>query len=111
MNRFSDIPKEGVYVSKNDPSLRISVVEVNIAEDDDDEPSDELFYLVSWVEEGYEDDMSAPTYELNPTEWQEFVNLENLEFAYDPYELAVPEGSALANLRAALASGKKNDRT
>ncbi|MCW2452313.1 UNVERIFIED_ORG: hypothetical protein M2414_000018 [Rahnella aquatilis] len=110
MGEFSDIPREGVYVSKTDPTLRISVVEVNFSEDDD-EPDDELFYLVSWVEEGNEDDMSAPAYELNPTEWEAFVNSEQLEFAYDPYLLAIPEDSHLTKLLDVITSDKKNDRS
>lgn len=107
MSNYSAVPQEGLYVSKLDPTLRITVIEVTVVEDEDDEPDDELFYLVTWVEEGDEDDMSAMAYELDPTDWHEFVKAEQLEFVSDPYEVAVNENSNLAKIRDMLAQVKK----
>lgn len=44
------MPQLGIYVSKIDPTLRITVTDVDIVDDDDDSPDDELFYLVRWIE-------------------------------------------------------------
>lgn len=111
MNHYSAVPLEGLYISKTDPTFRITVVEVSIVEDEDDEPDDDLFYLVTWVLEGDEDDMSAMAYELDPTEWQDFVKAEQLEYDRDPYLDSIPENSSLAEIRDLFARTKKNDRS
>ncbi|MGE4774572.1 hypothetical protein [Yersinia enterocolitica] len=72
-----EIPLEGLYVSSLPAGERIVVTEVTVAED---EESDEVFFLVTFVEEGDEDDMSAPGFELNPEEWQQFVKENKLTF-------------------------------
>lgn len=43
MNNIPSMPQLGIYVSKIDPTLRITVTDVDIV---DDSPDDELFYLV-----------------------------------------------------------------
>ncbi|WP_145587367.1 hypothetical protein [Yersinia aldovae] len=75
-----EIPLEGLYVSSLPAGERIVVTEVTVAEDDEDEEGDEVFFLVTFVEEGDEDDMSAPGFELNPEEWQQFVKENKLTF-------------------------------
>ncbi len=57
------------------------VVDVNVVEDDDDEEGDKIFFLVTFVDEGDENDMSAPSWEFDSTEWWEHVAREKLEFA------------------------------
>lgn len=111
MSDYSTVPLEGLYISKTDPTFRITVVEVSIVEDEDDEPDEELFYLVTWVPEGDEDDMSAMAYELDPTEWQAFVKAEQLVYDRDPYLDSIPENSNLVEIRDLLARAKKNDRS
>ena len=44
--------------------------------DDDDEPGELPFYLVTFVNEGDEDDMLAPSWELDPEEWEQLVDEE-----------------------------------
>lgn len=46
------IPLTGLYVSKVNPSNRIVVTDVHIVQDDDDEPGELPFYLVTFVNEG-----------------------------------------------------------
>ncbi len=69
------IPLTGLYVSKVNPSNRIVVTDVHIVQDDD-EPGDLPFYLVTFVNEGDEDDMLAPSWELDPEEWEQLVDEE-----------------------------------
>ncbi|WP_438334702.1 hypothetical protein [Edwardsiella tarda] len=73
------IPEEGLYVSKNNQSLRFVVTDVDMVDDEEDEEGDS-FFLVTVVREGDEDDMSAPGYEYDPDEWQQFVRMYQLEF-------------------------------
>lgn len=101
------LPCEGVYVSKTDPSLRITVTEVEYIGDEDDSPDNEFLYLVRWIEGEDEDDMSAMEFELDLEEWNSFVKAEQLEFDRDPYMEGIPEGSSLARLRDMLAQVKK----
>ncbi|EPP4621846.1 hypothetical protein ACUSMK_003194 [Escherichia albertii] len=70
------IPLTGLYVSKVNPSNRIVVTDIHIVQDDDDEPGDLPFYLVTFVNEGDEDDMLAPSWELAPDEWEQLVDEE-----------------------------------
>lgn len=70
------IPLTGLYVSKINPSNRIVVTDVHIVQDDDDEPGDPPFYLVTFVNEGDENDMLAPSWELAPDEWAQLVDEE-----------------------------------
>ncbi len=72
-----EVPLEGLYVSSLPAGERIVVTEVTVVED---EEGDEVFFLVTFVEEGDEDDMSAPGFELNPEEWQQFVKKNKLAF-------------------------------
>ncbi|CNK34208.1 TPA: hypothetical protein PXI76_002359 [Yersinia enterocolitica] len=71
------VPLEGLYVSSLPAGERIVVTEVSVVDDDED---DEVFFLVTFVEEGDENDMSAPGFELNPEEWQQFVKENKLTF-------------------------------
>lgn len=75
-----EVPKEGLYVSTIAGGERLVVVDVNVVEDDEDEEGDEIFFLVTFVNEGDENDMSAPSWEFDPTEWREHVAREKLEF-------------------------------
>ncbi|CNI33066.1 hypothetical protein [Yersinia pekkanenii] len=75
-----EVPLEGLYVSSLPAGERIVVTEVTVVDDDEDEEGDEVFFLVTFVEEGDEDDMSAPGFELNPEEWQQFVKEKKLTF-------------------------------
>ncbi|MEL5308375.1 hypothetical protein [Serratia nevei] len=75
-----EVPKEGLYVSTIPGGERLVVVDVNVVQDDDDEEGDEIFFLVTFVNEGDEGDMSAPSWEFDSTEWQEHVSKEKLEF-------------------------------
>ena len=59
MNNIPPIPQLGIYVSKIDPTLRITVTDVDIVDGEDDSPDDELFYLVHWIEGEDESDMSV----------------------------------------------------
>ncbi len=54
------------------------VVDVNVIQDD--EEGDEIFFLVTFVNEGDENDMSVPSLEFDSTEWREHVAREKLEF-------------------------------
>lgn len=108
MNNISSIPQLGIYVSKIDPTLRITVTNVDIV---DDSPDDELFYLVHWIEGEDESDMSAMEFELDPVEWQAFVESEQLVFERDPYMNSVPENSNLAKIRDLLIKTKQNERS
>ncbi|HDG8066628.1 hypothetical protein ACU6Z1_18405 [Klebsiella aerogenes] len=101
------IPREGIYVSKTDPSLRITVTDVVVVDDEDDSPEDELFYLVSFIEGEDEGDLSAAEFELNTEEWLSFVKSEQLVFERDPYLDNIPEGSHLAKIRDLLLKAKK----
>ncbi len=49
MNNIPPIPQLGIYVSKINPTLRITVTDVDIVDGEDDSPDDELFYLVHWM--------------------------------------------------------------
>ena len=84
MNNIPPIPQLGIYVSKIDPTLRITVTDVDIVDGEDDSPDDELFYLVHWIEGEDESDMTAMGFELDPVEWQAFVESEQLVFERDP---------------------------
>lgn len=75
-----EVSKEGLYVSTIAGGERLVVVDVNVVEDDEDEEGDEIFFLVTFVNEGDENDMSAPSWEFDPTEWREHVAREKLEF-------------------------------
>ncbi|MGP0921565.1 hypothetical protein ACJ8PF_24220 [Serratia sp. CY81166] len=44
-----EVPKEGLYVSTIPGGERLVVVDVNVVEDDDDEEGDEIFFLVTFV--------------------------------------------------------------
>lgn len=101
------IPREGIYVSKTDPSLRITVTDVVVVDDEDDSPEDELFYLVSFIEGEDEEDLSAAGFELNTEEWLSFVKSEQLVFERDPYLDDVPEDSDIAKIRDLLREAKK----
>lgn len=74
-----EVPKEGLYVSTTPDGERLVVVDVNVVQDDDEE-GDEIFFLVTFVNEGDENDMSAPSWEFDSTEWREHVAREKLEF-------------------------------
>ncbi|EPR8111347.1 hypothetical protein P4E77_001382 [Klebsiella pneumoniae] len=101
------IPREGIYVSKTDPSLRITVIDVEVVDDEDDSPDDELFYLVSFIEGEDAGDLSAAEFELNTEEWLTFVKSEQLVFERDPYLDDVPEDSDIAKIRDLLRKAKK----
>ncbi|MCE1610727.1 hypothetical protein L8P11_16950 [Enterobacter kobei] len=109
MSDLSTIPQLGIYVSKSDPSLRITVTDVDVV--DNDSPDDELFYLVHWIEGEDEGDMSAMEFELDPTEWQAFVESEQLVFERDPYLDSIPENSHIAQIRDLLMKVKQNGRS
>ncbi len=108
MNNIPSMPQLGSYVSKIDPTLRITVTDVDIV---DDSPDDKLFYLVHWIEGEDESDMSAMEFELDPVEWQAFVESEQLVFERDPYMDSTPENSNLAKIRDLLMKSKQNDRS
>lgn len=111
MSDYSALPREGIYVSKTHPEISISVVEVIVIEDEDDEQHDELFYLIYWIAGEDESDLSSTEYEFAPAEWQELVNALQLEFDRDPYLENIPEDSILAKIRDSLVQGKNNDCT
>ena len=106
MSDLSTIPQLGIYVSKSDPSLRITVTDVDVVDSEDETSSEELFYLVTWIEGEDESDMSAMEYELDPSEWQAFVKAEQLVFERDPYLDSIPENSHLAKIRDLLMKAK-----
>lgn len=99
MNNIPSMPRLGVFVSKIDPTLRITVTEVDIVDGDDDSSDDELFYLVHWIEGEDENDMSAMAFESDSEEWQAFVESEQLVFERGPYLDSVPENSILEKIR------------
>ncbi|MEY0663286.1 hypothetical protein AB7281_11655 [Providencia rettgeri] len=111
MSNIPSMPQLGIYVSKIDPALRITVTDVDVVDDDDDSPDDELFYLVRWIEGEDESDISAIEFELDPFEWQAFAESEQLVFERDPYMDSVPENSNLAKIRDLLMKTKQNDRS
>ncbi|NCG49721.1 hypothetical protein [Serratia fonticola] len=111
MSNNSAMPQLGIYVSKTDPNLRITVTEVDVVDDENDFPYGELFYLVRWIEGEDESDMSAMEYELDPSEWLAFVESEQLVFERDPYMDSIPENSPLARIRDLLMQAKKDDRS
>lgn len=111
MSDYSAVPREGIYVSKSDPTLRISVIDVTVVKDEDDDPDDELFYLVSWIEGEDESNHDAPVYELDSEEWRAFVKSEQLEFDRDPYLDKVQQSPTLEKIRQMLIQTKKNDRS
>ncbi|WP_242900242.1 hypothetical protein [Klebsiella variicola] len=80
MSSENSIPEEGLYVSKKDPSLRLVVTDVDVVDDEEDDNDGDIFFLVTVVREGDEDDMSAPGYEYDPEEWQRYVNNHQLEY-------------------------------
>ncbi|EGT0647000.1 hypothetical protein JAF95_000045 [Citrobacter braakii] len=110
MKNIPSMPQLGIYVSKIDPTLRITVTDVDIV-DDDESPDDELFYLVRWIEGEDESDMSAMEFELDPVEWQAFVESEQLVFERDPYMDSALENSNLSKIRDLLMKTKQNDRS
>ncbi|UAN53735.1 hypothetical protein KGP26_12060 [Serratia sp. JSRIV002] len=81
MTNEIEIPEEGLYVSSNPSGERFVVTEVTVVEDDEDEEGDETYFLVTIVDEGDEDDMSAIGQELDPDEWRQFVKAHKLTFA------------------------------
>ncbi|OAT26562.1 hypothetical protein M976_02723 [Buttiauxella ferragutiae ATCC 51602] len=111
MSDHSAVPREGIYISKSDPTLRISVIDVTVVEDEDDCDGDELFYLVRWIEGEDQGDLDATEYELDPTEWQAFVKSEQLEYDRDPYLDKVQQSPTLEKIRQMLIQAKKNDRS
>ncbi|EFC4483420.1 TPA: hypothetical protein RKW56_002645 [Escherichia coli] len=111
MNNIPPIPQLGIYVSKIDPTLRITVTDVDIVDGEDDSPDDELFYLVHWIEGEDESDMTAMGFELDPLEWQAFVESEQLVFERDAYMDSIPENSNLAKIRDFLMKTKQNDHS
>lgn len=111
MNDFSAMPQLGIYVSKTDPSLRITVTDVDVVDNEDDSSDNELFYLVKCIEGEDESDISAMEYDLSPSEWWAFVESNQLEFERDPYMDSIPENSNLAKIRDLLMKAKNNGRT
>ncbi|HEJ0334506.1 TPA: hypothetical protein SLP51_002280 [Klebsiella aerogenes] len=101
------IPREGIYVSKTDPSLRITVTEVEVVSDEEDSQEDELFYLVHFVEGEDEEDPSVIEFELDTTEWLSFVKSEQLVYERDPYLDNIPENSNIAKIMELLNKAKK----
>ncbi|CDG21369.1 conserved protein of unknown function [Xenorhabdus poinarii G6] len=99
MSDNSTMPQLGIYVSKTDPSLRITVTDIDLVDDKNDFPGGELFYLVRCIEGEDESDMSAMEYELDPLEWLSFVESEQLVFERDPYMDSIPENSHLGKIR------------
>ncbi|HEJ9057250.1 TPA: hypothetical protein SML50_001511 [Serratia fonticola] len=81
MTNEIEIPEEGLYVSSNPSGERFVVTEVTVVEDDEDEEGDDAYFLVTVVDEGDEDDMSAVAQELDPDEWKLFVKTYKLTFA------------------------------
>lgn len=81
MTNEVEIPEEGLYVSSNPSGERFVVTEVIVVEDDEDEEGDEVYFLVTIVDEGDEDDMSAIGQELDPDDWKRFVKTHQLTFA------------------------------
>ncbi|EOV3105487.1 hypothetical protein ACXEHV_000943 [Klebsiella quasipneumoniae] len=77
MNNETIIPKEGLYVSRTDPYVRLVVTEVHVVDDGDD---DDIYFLATVVNEGDEDDMSALSYEYEPDEWYRLVKNQQLEY-------------------------------
>ncbi|MBP2197244.1 hypothetical protein [Pantoea cypripedii] len=73
------IPSAGLYVSKQDPSVRLIVTDV-IVVDEQQEDAGDIFYLVYANHDDDKGDMYEPGYELLPEEWQEFTKLNQLEF-------------------------------
>ena len=55
--------------------------------------------------------MSAIEFELDPVEWQAFVESEQLVFERDPYMDSAPENSNVAKIRDFLMKTKQNDRS
>ncbi|MEX9782292.1 hypothetical protein AB7309_22015 [Providencia manganoxydans] len=108
MSKDSTIPELGSYVSKTDPNFRIIVTDVYVLDDENSSSNDKLFYLVSLIEGDDEDDMSVMGYELDPTEWLAFVEVEQLVFERDPYIGSIPENSCLAEIRDFLMQKKNN---
>lgn len=111
MNNIPSMLQLGIYVSKIDPTLRITVTDVDIVDDDDESPDDELFYLVRWIEGEDENDMSAMEFELDSVEWHAFVESEQLVFERDLYMDSAPVNSNLAKIRDLLMKTKQNDRS
>ena len=99
MNNIPSMPQLGIYVSKIDPTLRITVTDVDIVDDDDESPDDELFYLVRWIEGEDESDMSAMEFELGPVEWHAFVESEQLVFERDLNRPGFPGECFICELR------------
>lgn len=111
MSGLSTMPQLGIYVSKTDPSLRITVTDIDEVHDEDASPDEELFYLVRWVEGEDEHDMSATEYEQDSLDWQAFVESKQLEFERDPYMDSIPANSNVARIRDLLMKAKQNGRT
>lgn len=86
------IPEEGLYVSKKNPLMRLVVIDVNVVDDDEDDDGEDTFFLVTVVKEGEEDDMSAPSFEYDPEEWQYFVKSNQLEYVSE-------NASSIADIR------------
>lgn len=81
MRNESSIPKEGLYVSQIDPTMKFVVTAVVITNAPGDTDSDEVTYHVKMAKAGDQGDMAALGYELDPDEWWQFVIAHQLEFA------------------------------
>lgn len=101
------IPREGIYVSKSNPSIRITVTEVEVIDGEEDSPDEELFYFVRFIEGEDEGDLSAIEFELDAKEWLSFVKSEQIVFERDPYLDDIPENSNIAKIRDLLLKAKK----
>lgn len=106
MSNILPMPQLGIYVSKTDPSLRITVTDVDIADDENDFPDDELLYFVRFIEGEDEADLSAMEFELDSAEWQALVKSEQLVFDRDPYMDSISENANLAKIRDLLMKAK-----
>lgn len=70
-NAHRKVPKVGLYVSTKDTKgMRFIVENVDIVDD----AEDEIFFLVSMIDEASTDDMSAAGDELDPDEWFALVD-------------------------------------
>lgn len=77
MRNENSIPKEGLYISQVDPAMKFVVTAVVITNAASDTDDDEVTYHVTMAKAG---DQAAPGYELNPSEWWQFVITHQLEY-------------------------------
>lgn len=73
---MSMLPELGLYVSATDPHLRFIVEDVSVVDKEDGEND---FFLVSVVAADGHADISAMGLELDPEEWDEFVESHELK--------------------------------